>query len=75
MICVGYDCDYCKNMFKDKIDGWKTHCKAFPDGIPSNYFFKLNPSELKECNNGIGYEPVEGGNPFAAFQKNPNVVE
>ena len=69
MIGIGYDCDYCRNKLPLK-DGWKTCCKAFPDGIPFEYY-KIYPSDLAECNNGIGYDPVEGGNPFASLRRKP----
>ena len=54
---IGFDCDICKHKLPKK-DGWKSACEAFPDGIPKEYFItKLDPKELPECNNGIGFEP------------------
>ena len=53
MICVGYPCDNCIHQ-REKIDGWKCACDAFPDGTPFE-IYKKNVEELKECNNGIGY--------------------
>ena len=35
-------------------------CHAFPEGIPSEWFWKGNPKEVKECSNGIGFEPYKG---------------
>ena len=55
MICVEYPCDRCKHQ-RDNIDGWKCACDAFPDGIPTE-FYKKNISEIKECNDGIKFEP------------------
>jgi hypothetical protein len=48
------DCDYCKNH-----TGFKNGhgvCKAFPNGIPYEHTYK-DLRILKECNNGIGFEP------------------
>ena len=48
------NCDYCKNC-----TGFKNGhgiCTAFPNGIPYDHMDK-EIDELKECNNGIGYEP------------------
>ena len=57
MIVIDFACDSCKNQLPN-IDGWKCACKAFPDGIPNEYFTtKLDPKEMPECNNGIGFEP------------------
>ena len=53
MICVGSDCDKCKNK-TGKIDNWKPACKAFPEGIPSSHYGNQHG---KKCNNGIGYGP------------------
>ena len=55
MIGVEYSCDNCIHRRKP-IDGWKCACDAFPEGIPADIILKSNPSKLKECNNGIGYE-------------------
>ena len=48
-------CSTCKHKRK-KRDGWIMNCDAFPDEIPDDYVFG-DPRKLKECNNGIGYEP------------------
>ena len=56
MMCV-IDCSECRNRLPKK-DGWIACCKAFPDGYPTNFDFK-NLRERKECNNGIGFEPIE----------------
>lgn len=53
MICVGSDCDKCKNMTR-LIDNWKPSCKAFPEGIPADHF---GNQDSEECSNGFGYEP------------------
>lgn len=50
------DCDYCKHC-----TGFKNGhgiCDAFPDGIPYAHMDK-DMKSLKECNNGIGFEPIE----------------
>jgi hypothetical protein len=56
MICVT-DCKDCKNRLP-KIDGWLACCKAFPHGRPKDFDY-TNLKERKECNNGIGFEPIE----------------
>ncbi|MCH5297885.1 MAG: glutamyl-tRNA amidotransferase [Ruminococcus sp.] len=56
MICV-VDCGECKHQ-KPLIDGWRPCCDAFPDGIPMDFDYS-KVKEIKECNNGIGFEPIE----------------
>lgn len=56
MICID-DCSNCKHERPLK-DGWRFACDAFPDGAPRNFPFG-KVKELKECHNGIGYEPKE----------------
>lgn len=53
MICI-IDCSNCIHKRPLK-DGWDLCCDAFPDGIPIGFPFGL-VKEMKECNNGIGYE-------------------
>lgn len=50
------DCDFCKNCFG--VKNGHPLCNAFPDGIPYEHMDK-DLKQLKECNNGIGYEPRE----------------
>lgn len=50
------DCDKCKHRTGFK-KGY-THCDAFPDGVPYEHMYK-DVRNMKECNNGIGFEPVE----------------
>lgn len=57
MICVDYPCDDCIHK-REKIDDWKPACDAFPEGTPDEFLFRKS-KEIKECNNGIGYEPKE----------------
>ena len=59
MICIT-DCSKCKNRLP-KIDGWLACCKAFPEGFPKDFDFR-NLKERGECNNGIGFEPMEEKN-------------
>ncbi|MST50919.1 glutamyl-tRNA amidotransferase [Hornefia butyriciproducens] len=55
------DCAECKNFINDeRRDTCK--CKAFPEGIPPEWFLKGNPKEVRECNNGIGFEPDDERN-------------
>ncbi|WP_024856259.1 hypothetical protein [Ruminococcus albus] len=56
MMCV-IDCKDCKNRLPN-IDGWLACCKAFPDGYPKEFNF-IDLKKRKECNNGIGFEPIE----------------
>jgi len=58
MICIDYPCDRCKYK-RPNIDGWKCVCDAFPQGIPKEHIFEKNIVKLKECNNGMGYDPIE----------------
>ena len=39
---------------RDKKDGWRSTCEAFPEGIPVNYKRK---DGQQECNNRVGYAP------------------
>ena len=51
------DCAECKHQLPLK-DGWLICCGAFPEGHPM-YFDYRNLKERKECNNGIGFEPID----------------
>ena len=58
MICIGYPCDQCehkRSLIRDGINAVKLPCDAFPNGIPQEFIFDLDPRELPECNNGIGF--------------------
>lgn len=55
MICIGWACDSCIHQ-RENIDGWKCACDAFSEGIPKKILFEVDPRNLSECNNGIGYE-------------------
>lgn len=55
MIAIS-DCNKCKHKRERK--GFQMCCDAFPDGIPYS-FDDEKVKEMKECNNGIGYEPKE----------------
>ncbi len=56
MIYVEHPCDNCKYQ-RENIDGWKCACDAFPEGLPRGFLFEGDI--MKECNNGIRYEPKE----------------
>jgi len=56
MICIN-DCYKCKHERPLK-DGWMACCDAFPDGAPIGFPYG-EVREMKECNNGIGFEPKE----------------
>ena len=55
MICVDYPCGKCIHQ-RENIDGWECACDAFPMGIPDKYYFDIDVTKLKECNNGIKFE-------------------
>lgn len=57
MVCIT-DCSSCKHERPLK-DGWDFCCDAFPDGGAPNDFTFGFVKQMKECNNGIGYEPKE----------------
>ncbi len=52
------DCSTCKHKRPLK-DGWDFCCDAFPNGMAPRDFPFGKVKELKECNNGIGYESSE----------------
>lgn len=55
MIILNNPCTRCKN--KIRYSGLGTsRCKAFPDGIPYEYLWKKDVTELEECNNGYKFE-------------------
>ncbi|WP_147613853.1 glutamyl-tRNA amidotransferase [Treponema pectinovorum] len=54
MICIE-ECAVCIHQRHDLKDGWIPTCDAFPDGKPKNFNYG-RVTEMKECNNGIGYE-------------------
>lgn len=51
------DCANCIHQ-GSLIDGWRSCCDAFPNGRPFDFDYS-KVKEIKECNNGIGYEPKE----------------
>ena len=50
------DCAFCKHNKHVKIDGWIPTCDAYPEGMPK-HMNDCNMHIIKECNNGIGFEP------------------
>lgn len=54
-----YDCDFCKHHNGSK--NGHIVCGAFPDGVPYEHMDK-DLRNIKECNNGIGYEAEEDEN-------------
>ena len=50
-------CTFCLNKLPKK-DGWKSCCKAYPDGLPTDYIFeRVDVSKLAECAPGFHFEP------------------
>jgi hypothetical protein len=58
MIMIDVRCDNCVHCHSDLVDGWKPACDAFPDGTPAEYRLYIDPAELPECADGIGFEPA-----------------
>jgi hypothetical protein len=58
LILLEVRCDECAHCRKELVDGWKAACDAFPNGTPLDYLFRIDPAELPECANGIGFEPT-----------------
>ena len=55
MPCIISSCPICINFLRPKEDS--NICKAFPDGIPDDYFWgKVDVEELVECKNGFKFE-------------------
>ncbi len=54
---IGFDvCAFCKHRRDEMKDGWISTCDAFPDGKPLDFDYS-RVKKIKECNNGIGFEP------------------
>jgi len=58
LIVVDWVCDSCKHEHDELIDGWNVSCEAFPNGMPKGWP-SLDVTKLKECANGIKYEPKD----------------
>lgn len=56
MSCVLSKCAECAHFLKKKPED-PLACKAYPGGIPKDWFLRGNPELMKECNNGYSYEP------------------
>ena len=56
MITLGWACEECCNRDPQLKEGWRSTCKAYPDGIDLK-MLECDPRELPECNNGYRYEP------------------
>ena len=54
MIGVDYPCQRCIYFHKELLDGWKTACDAYPDGIPVSLGLDGTLEELKHCKEGYG---------------------
>jgi hypothetical protein len=59
VIAVDARCDNCMHCYSELLDGWRPVCAAFPKGIPAKLYLHIDPAELPECANGIGYEPIK----------------
>lgn len=56
MQCIETPCDRCQNKRKEMINKYHPTCNAFPDGIPYKFLRENDVTQIKECNNGIGFE-------------------
>ncbi len=55
MSCPILDCPSCKHI--DLVRKHPHTCKAFPYGIPDNYFWgEIDVRKVAECNNGYRFE-------------------
>lgn len=59
MVIIDARCDSCVHCHPNLVDGWKPACDAFPDGTPAKYRLHIDPAELPECANGIGFESIK----------------
>lgn len=50
------DCDQCKHC--TGLKNGHAICDAFPNGVPYDHMDK-DLKQIKICNNGIGFEPIE----------------
>lgn len=56
MSCIIPDCSSCINLYDEKIND-KFCCKAFPEGIPKEYFWgPVDVKDISECNDGYKFE-------------------
>ena len=62
-----FKCEMCKNFLSGgiTIDAWK--CKAYPNGIPELKIAYITFDSCVNCNNGIGFEPIEEVNEWENF--------
>ncbi len=51
-------CEECIHLRKN-IDGWRMACDAFPNGFPKGFLKRVDVTKIPECNNGIGFEPID----------------
>ena len=58
MIYFDSPCERCKHI-RPLVDGWNMSCDAFPNGFPRYFLRDYDVTKLKECANGIKFEPKE----------------
>ena len=56
MIIVNDPCSRCKNALEIEGEYGEPRCNAFPEGIPYEYLWEKDATQLKECNNGYEFE-------------------
>lgn len=52
-------CKGCKNFIEKNISPTPWKCTAFPNGIPEKNLMYITRDPCVNCNNGIGYEPID----------------
>ena len=52
-------CLRCNNFISGQLRDYSAKCKAYPDGIPERKLAFITYDPCINCNNGIGFEPIE----------------
>lgn len=52
-------CQGCKNLIENNVYPAPWKCTAFPNGIPEKKLMYITRDPCINCNNGIGYEPID----------------
>ena len=57
-----HKCQLCINTFNPNERPLDLKCKAFPEGIPERKIAYIQRDPCTDCNNGIGFKPIEKNN-------------
>jgi len=52
-------CTVCKHNITENIRSSEWKCDAFPNGIPEEKIMYITHDPCINCNNGIGFEPID----------------